>query len=737
MLLAVAIGAAVAAIVYFGDFIGQFGALWKEFGKSIYNAFIMPIKDAINNLGEAAKPIKDIFNSIFGDTGINTGPFMDFMKQAGKVLAYIAVGLISIAANIIGPLIGGIINVIGGLVETGKGLFNMVWAGIKLIWTPINLVVAVLKTLFNLVTAPFTGASMSEIFAPLGNFLVGIWNSLVEFFVKGPLKILDGINSILGGLGLAILQPFMAAWDWLMDTFFGESPSQLGLNIVEGIKAIGGLLIDAIMWPFKTAWNWIGSLFGFDDLGSNIVNGLKDLPGQMWDIIVGGLQSIWNWVTTGFGLFGHSPSELALGIIDGLSDLDIFGIITSGFQSAFDFVSNLWSGIKNVLSDPIGAAGKAWDWMKDKAAGAWGWMKDKGSELLNNLVPQETRKSISDITSSIADSSGEILDAVVNLDFKKLASAGTTVWNSLEKKNPELTKSLESGFTKVTNKMKDVLGSSVDFALKYTPDWLLSDDLIKRKNELLEADKTPIISPEYVQPNLQGTVPTKLAEAVKPNPNEIDLSKPITVIPESRLKPIKTETPKPMAAISPSPVIEPAKSLAKSATSNVSGFIASGSKLMVRLSNGEKLNLTLTSNEVSQLAASNYKTLPQSVVDQINLKMTESTPTIANAISSLTPVPASSVVPASVTPAMSAATAGMASMSNNIASESPSVVSTTNKPPANDNGDVVELLGEIKALLVSDSQARAAFIKLLQVRAASNKSYNSDELIQLSRLGAL
>jgi hypothetical protein len=117
--------------------------------------------------------------------------------------------------------------------------------------------------------------------------------------------------------------------------------------------------------------------------------------------------------------------------------------------------------------------------------------------------------------------------------------------------------------------------------------------------------------------------------------------------------------------------------------------------------------------------------------------MTESTPTIANAISSLTPVPASSVVPASVTPAMSAATAGMASMSNNIASESPSVVSTTNKPPANDNGDVVELLGEIKALLVSDSQARAAFIKLLQVRAASNKSYNSDELIQLSRLGAL
>lgn len=86
----------------------------------------------------------------------------------------------------------------------------------------------------------------------------------------------------------ALMWPFNAMWNYLQKTFFGNSPSELGLLIVNGLESVGGMLLDALMSPFKFAWDFITTLFsgdGFSSIFSSLSESFMSPFKQVWDYV--------------------------------------------------------------------------------------------------------------------------------------------------------------------------------------------------------------------------------------------------------------------------------------------------------------------------------------------------------------------------------------------------------------------------------------------------------------------
>jgi hypothetical protein len=95
-------------------------------------------------------------------------------------------------------------------------------------------------------------------------FGIGTWLNKFKFVSEAiqqdwiwVFQLGDWIAAESGKIYNAVKKPFVAAWEWLKDTFLGKSPSQLGLMIVEGILSVETILIQALLSPFMKAWELI------------------------------------------------------------------------------------------------------------------------------------------------------------------------------------------------------------------------------------------------------------------------------------------------------------------------------------------------------------------------------------------------------------------------------------------------------------------------------------------------
>lgn len=109
------------------------------------------------------------------------------------------------------------------------------------------------------------GKMLTNIFPSINIGMQKIWGWLFNIFpwvADLPYKIWDGIKSVSESIYNSLKYPFVKVWDWLTTTFFGNSPSELGLLILKGISSVSGTLFDFLINPFKAAFNFIGNLFG-------------------------------------------------------------------------------------------------------------------------------------------------------------------------------------------------------------------------------------------------------------------------------------------------------------------------------------------------------------------------------------------------------------------------------------------------------------------------------------------
>lgn len=138
--------------------------------------------------------------------------------------------------------------------------------------------------------------------------------------IFGVLKIAGPFVKAIPVIGWVITSvQFLYEWGKRLIKIWNDPNMSIGDKILEGLKAVGPAL-KAVLWdPFVELWNWLKKTF-----------------------------------------MGESPSQLGLKIVEGLKAVGTmaFDALMSPYKLAWDAITKMWSGIGNVITDPLK---KAWD----------------------------------------------------------------------------------------------------------------------------------------------------------------------------------------------------------------------------------------------------------------------------------------------------------------------------------------------------------------------------------------
>jgi energy-converting hydrogenase Eha subunit E len=204
-------------------------------------------------------------------------------------------------------LFAGRISVVAMTSKSLMTIVGKIFTVIDKLLTPVKMFVSLIKNLFSVFSTVAGKISfIGKILAPISKvfgFIFGTGLKFVGIFVKAiPIigwivtgiqliyslwknfsalmdssewangsigdKIVLGLQAVGGALYDVLVAPFVAVWNWLKSTFFGNSPSELGLSIVKGISSVGDMIFGFMTSPFTRAWEFVkklplvGKLFG-------------------------------------------------------------------------------------------------------------------------------------------------------------------------------------------------------------------------------------------------------------------------------------------------------------------------------------------------------------------------------------------------------------------------------------------------------------------------------------------
>jgi hypothetical protein len=235
-----------------------------------------------------------------------------------------------------------------------------------------------LKIVANMIPLIGIGTKISGIFYGFGKIIT--WISKLSDWAFGT-KLMTKITKVGGwfttlGTEIAGLGNRFA---WLGKIF--------GVLKVAGpfVKAIPviGWIITGVQLLYGLIKNW-GKIM--DEFGKGWIEGLKAIWNVLYDVIIQPFVDAWNWLKKTSGFMAESPSKLGLMIVEGIKAVGtmLFDSLMSPFKLAWDAIKNLWSGIGNVITEPIK---KSWDWL----SGIIGNKKDLQPSLekpaVNSKIP--------------------------------------------------------------------------------------------------------------------------------------------------------------------------------------------------------------------------------------------------------------------------------------------------------------------------------------------------------------
>lgn len=204
---------------------------------------LMAIPAVIDAIFKKTKPFASMvewIGSKFTSLGASVGSFFMKFKFISKIVGWVT--------NLFSK-IGGIGTFLGPILKIGSAFFK---------WIPIiGWIVTGIQFVMNLIER--------------------VRN--IEWGSDWGENIMKGLSAVGGAIYDTLLKPFVDIWDWLSATFFGNSPSQLGLSIVKGISSVGSMMFDFLVSPFTKAWEFIKglpfikNLFGGSNDITSTVNG--------------------------------------------------------------------------------------------------------------------------------------------------------------------------------------------------------------------------------------------------------------------------------------------------------------------------------------------------------------------------------------------------------------------------------------------------------------------------------
>ena len=199
--------------------------------------------------------------------------------------------------------------------------------------------------------------------------LIGIGTKISGIFY-GFGKIIPPLGRAMSTLGSGIMSFFKyigQGFTWLGNkiSFLGKTFSWIG-KIFGALKIAGPFVkaIPVIGWVITGVQLLYGLIKDWDKImeafGKGWLEGIKAVGNVLYDVIIQPFIDAWNWLKKTSGFMAESPSKLGLMIVEGIKAVGtmLFDSLMSPFKLALDAIKGLWSGIGNVITDPLK---KAWD----------------------------------------------------------------------------------------------------------------------------------------------------------------------------------------------------------------------------------------------------------------------------------------------------------------------------------------------------------------------------------------
>ena len=218
-----------------------------------------------------------------------------------------------------------------------------------------------IKNIFSTIKNLFGGGSAS-MFKPLLSIFSGVGGVFGPIFkgLSTLFKFAGVFAKFLGPIGL-IINAVQVLWELgsqLMD-IWSDDNLNIGQKILKSILAIPGAIFDVLISPFIDIGVWVLRKFGFD-IPNEMVVGIKSVSKKIFQAIT--MPFAWALDLLYDTFLGKSPSQIGLGIVDGLTSVGsmIFDALSSPFKKVMNFVSGIFGknvGIARMIVNAIKSMG--------------------------------------------------------------------------------------------------------------------------------------------------------------------------------------------------------------------------------------------------------------------------------------------------------------------------------------------------------------------------------------------
>lgn len=332
----------VAAIA---GLVAIFVALWNEseiFRKALQDLVSNVMEKAKKIFEELKKKVEDALAPLGGTAGV-----IDKLKQAfkflGDIIGTYIIPIIEdqlmVVLDVLGAIIGTVIDTIGNVIESVVGIIDAFKAGdIK----------GIVENFFGLMTAPiraFLDNILGLFDTSIGEWwdkFTGVWSDIFDFFKELPGKIAEKVSGLWDSLVDTLKATWDDLWSWFnpIDGKLAVELRKLPQTVRDAVSGLWNAFLDFL----KERWNATTSF-----VADTIMGFIKLLPmdvqrniAGLWDAIRDFINDPWNSLTNFFtvtvitwikGLPERFRSALS-GLWDALPD---------GLKSAWRAVATWWN----------------------------------------------------------------------------------------------------------------------------------------------------------------------------------------------------------------------------------------------------------------------------------------------------------------------------------------------------------------------------------------------------------
>lgn len=356
---------------------GFFVGVWEEIGPEI-----VKFKDLLGPLGEAFQNIWTILKPIVAIIGVALiGAIKILVSMFAEVLGPVLDMIIGVLSNVI--------QVIRGIIEFVVGVFAGDW---EMAWNGIRDIVA---GTFGAIWAIIEGAART------------VWG-LIKGFVEGIVDFFMWLWDVLVGHSI-IPDTVNAIVEW-----FGSLPGKvwqamkdLGAKIVEVATKAWTMFTEANAKAWETIKTWFtglaGKVYGYL---SELAGKLKDRAKQALEYFQAGATEVWGKITTWFQGRKDAVSGYLSNVKDGLKTVatTAMNYFKNGVTDKWEDIKSWYNGLSGKIKSAIGdislaSIGRAifnslWDGLKSVWGDMKNWLGGIGDQIKSVKGPMEKDRKL-------------------------------------------------------------------------------------------------------------------------------------------------------------------------------------------------------------------------------------------------------------------------------------------------------------------------------------------------------